>query len=44
MNNNTPNNVSLKTTAPKVTTKSATSIKDIMISNLDRLKKKYNIT
>lgn len=44
MNNNTPNNVSPKTTAPEVTTQSATSLTKIMISNLDRLKKKFNVT
>ena len=44
MNNNTPNNVSPKNTAHEVTTKSATSITDIMTSNLDRLKKKFNVT
>ena len=44
MNNNTPNNASPKTTAPEVTIKSATSITDIMTSNLDRLKQKFNVT
>lgn len=44
MNNNTPNKISSKTTVPEVTTKSATSISDIMISNLDRLKKKFSVT
>ena len=44
MNNNTPNNASPKNTIPEVTPKSVTSITDIMTSNLDRLKKKFNVT
>lgn len=44
MNNYTPNNISSEITTPEVTTNASTDITDIMVSNLDRLKKKFNVT
>ena len=44
MNNYTTNNASTKTTMREGTTKSATDITTIMVYNLDRLKKKFNVT